>query len=82
MFWNSAFVKGFVEDQRRVLGGRPRSSGRQYAAGTMPRSPRPPADHSGKTEAGHTRDVKVERVGPVTIYRRGKTYYLYYREAA
>lgn len=35
----------------------------------------------GRTSAGNVKDVKVERVGPVTIYRRGKTYYLYYREA-
>jgi len=36
--------------------------------------------HTGKTPSGHTRDVKVERVRNVTIYRRGRTYYLYYRE--
>jgi len=36
--------------------------------------------HTGKTESGHTRDVKVERVRDVTIYRRGRTYCLYYRE--
>src|SRR3954454_20054569 len=47
----------------------------------MARKSRGPAGHSGKTEAGHTRDIKVERVGPVTIYKRGTTYYLYYREA-
>src|SRR5262249_48276027 len=34
-----------------------------------------------RTTAGHTRDVKVERVGPITIYKRGNTYYLYYRQA-
>ncbi len=27
--------------------------------------------HSGRTETGHTRDVKVERIGPVTIDKRG-----------
>jgi integrase len=36
--------------------------------------------HTGSTPGGNTRDVKVERIGKVTIYRRGKTYYLYYRE--
>jgi integrase len=37
--------------------------------------------HTGRTAAGHTRDVKVERVGKVTIYKRGAVYYLYYRQA-
>ena len=37
--------------------------------------------HTGQTEAGHTRDVKVERIGRCTIYQRGAVYYLYYREA-
>jgi len=37
---------------------------------------------SAHTAAGHTRDVKVERIGKVTIYQRGDTYYLYYRQAA
>ena len=36
--------------------------------------------HTGQTESGHTRDVKIERIGPVTIYKRGETYSLYYRE--
>jgi integrase len=36
--------------------------------------------HTGCTDAGHTRDVKVERIGKVTVYRRGSTYYLYYRQ--
>jgi len=36
--------------------------------------------HTGFTDAGNTRDVKLERVGKVTIYRRGNAYYLYYRE--
>ena len=36
--------------------------------------------HTGKTQAGNTRDVKIERIGPVTIYKRGETYSLYYRE--
>lgn len=36
--------------------------------------------HSGRTDRGHTRDVKVKRVGKVTIYKRGLTYYLYFRE--
>jgi integrase len=42
----------------------------------MPRKPATPA----RTPAGHTRDVVVERVGKVTIYRRGDTYCLYYRQ--
>jgi integrase len=46
----------------------------------MPRKSNGPVGHTGQTEAGHTRDVKIERVGPVTIYKRGSTYYLYYRE--
>lgn len=36
--------------------------------------------HTGKTAGGHTRDVKVDRIGRVTVYRRGTTYSLYYRE--
>jgi integrase len=47
----------------------------------MGKKSRPAAGHSGQTDSGNTRDVKVERVGPVTIYKRGLTYYLYYREA-
>lgn len=39
-----------------------------------------PAGHTGRTTKGNIRDVKVDRVGPVTIYKRGETYYLYYRE--
>ncbi|HJZ54137.1 MAG TPA: hypothetical protein VKE74_04235, partial [Gemmataceae bacterium] len=46
----------------------------------MPRKSAAPAGHTGRTDSGHTRDVKVERIGPVTIYKRGKTYYLYYRQ--
>lgn len=46
----------------------------------MPRKSKGPVGHTGQTDAGHTRDVKVERVGPVTIYKRGSTYSLYYRE--
>ncbi|MCK6471418.1 MAG: tyrosine-type recombinase/integrase [Planctomycetes bacterium] len=38
------------------------------------------AQHTGRTAAGHTRDVNVERVRNVTIYKRGKVFYLYYRE--
>jgi hypothetical protein len=38
------------------------------------------AGHTGRTDSGHTRDVKVERIGPVTIYQRGASYYLYYRQ--
>ena len=36
--------------------------------------------HTGVTEAGHVRFVKVERIGRVTIYKRGKTHSVYYRE--
>jgi len=36
--------------------------------------------HTGMTDKGNIRDVKVERVGKVTILRRGNTYYLYYRQ--
>ncbi|MDR3633347.1 MAG: tyrosine-type recombinase/integrase [Isosphaeraceae bacterium] len=38
------------------------------------------ATHTGKTDSGHTRDQKIERLGPITIYKRGLSYYLYYRE--
>lgn len=38
------------------------------------------AKSNGRTAGGHVRDLKVERIGPVTIYQRGGTYYLYYRE--
>jgi hypothetical protein len=46
----------------------------------MPRKPVAPTGHSGRTAAGNTRDVNVERIGPVTIYKRGLTYFVYYRE--
>ncbi len=46
----------------------------------MPPTKRKPSGHTGRTEAGNTKDVKVERIGPVTIYKRGQTYSLYYRE--
>lgn len=39
-----------------------------------------PQSHTGFTPGGNTKDVKVERVGKVTIYRRGAKYYVYYRE--
>jgi hypothetical protein len=39
-----------------------------------------PKGHNGRTRAGHVRDVKVERVGAVTIYKRGVLYSFYYRE--
>ena len=38
--------------------------------------------HTGRTTAGNTRDVKVERIGKVTIYKRGRVYYLYFRQGA
>lgn len=46
----------------------------------MPKKKAPLRGHTGHTSAGHTRDVKVERVGKVTIYKRGEVYYLYYRQ--
>jgi integrase len=46
----------------------------------MPRKSAAPAGHTGRTTSGNTRDVKVERIGPVTVYKRGNTYYLYYRQ--
>lgn len=46
----------------------------------MPRKQSGPVGHTGQTKAGNIRDVKVDRIGPVTIYKRGETYYLYYRE--
>jgi integrase len=46
----------------------------------MPRKKNPRNDHAGRTASGHTRDVKVERIGKITIYKRGETYYLYYRQ--
>src|SRR5262245_36866141 len=39
-----------------------------------------PGRHTGRTDGGNTRDVKVRRVGSVTIYLRGKSYWLYFRE--
>jgi site-specific recombinase XerD len=36
--------------------------------------------HTGRTTSGNTRDVKVERIGKVTIYKRGEVFYLYYRQ--
>jgi len=46
----------------------------------MPRKKTAPSRHTGQTVTGNTRDIKVERVGPVTIYKRGHSYYLYYRQ--
>jgi hypothetical protein len=34
---------------------------------------------TGKTRSGNARDIKVERVGKVTIYQRGRTFFVYYR---
>jgi integrase len=47
----------------------------------MPRKSKGPSGHTGRTESGNIRDVKVEKIGPVTIYKRGLSYSLYYREA-
>lgn len=46
----------------------------------MGRKKKGPGGHTGKTDTGHTRDVKIERIDQVTIYKRGNTYSLYYRE--
>jgi len=40
----------------------------------------PVAKHTGQTDGGNTRDVKVERVRSVTIYRWGRTFLLYFRK--
>lgn len=40
-----------------------------------------PVGHTGRTNGGNIRDVKVERIDTVTIYKRGNTYSLYYRES-
>ena len=39
-----------------------------------------PHGHTGATAGGNTRDVRVQRMGHVTIYKRGKSFYLYHRE--
>lgn len=36
--------------------------------------------HTGVTQGGNVRFVKVERIGKVTVYKRAKTFSLYYRE--
>jgi hypothetical protein len=36
--------------------------------------------HTGTTQTGSVRDVRIERIGRVTIYKRGSAYYVYYRE--
>ncbi len=46
----------------------------------MAKASKGPKGHTGQTDSGNIRDVKVDRIGPVTIYKRGDTYYLYYRE--
>ncbi len=47
----------------------------------MPRKSAAPTGHTGRTGLGNTRDVNVERIGPITIYKRGNAYYLYYRQS-
>ena len=39
-----------------------------------------PKRHTGRTDSGNTRDVKIQRIGRVTVYKRGTSYYLYFRE--
>lgn len=46
----------------------------------MPRRTRGAAGHTGRTDAGNVRDLKVDRIGPVTIYKRGHSFSLYFRE--
>lgn len=41
----------------------------------MPRKQSGPVGHTGQTKAGNIRDVNVDRIGPVTVYKRGETYY-------
>ena len=40
----------------------------------------PPKGHTGRAEKGYTADLKVESIGRVTIYKRGRTCYLQHRE--
>ncbi len=46
----------------------------------MSQKGRGPGPHTGRTFGGSTRQVNVERIGSVTIYQRGTSYHLYYRE--
>ena len=46
----------------------------------MPSRNRAPRGHTGTTDGGHVRFVRAERIGRITIYKRGNTYSLYYRE--
>ena len=39
-----------------------------------------PRGHTGTTGGGHVKYVKVDRIGKVTVYKRAKTYSVYYRE--
>ena len=39
-----------------------------------------PRGHTGTREKGHTRDRHVDRIGRLTIYKRGQSHYLCYRE--
>jgi hypothetical protein len=34
-----------------------------------------PKGHAGTTKNGHTRDLKIERLDNVTIYKRGRSYF-------
>ena len=47
----------------------------------MARKASGPSGHTGQTSSGNVKDVKVDRIGPVTIYKRGLSYFLYFREA-
>ena len=47
----------------------------------MARKTSGPSGHTGQTSSGNVKDVKVDRIGPVTIYKHGLSYFLYFREA-
>lgn len=65
------FCERFCENPcRRTLSSEPFTSRKKSKA---------PA-HTGRTSKGNTRDVKIKRIGGVTMLKRGSTYYLYYRE--
>ena len=38
------------------------------------------SEHTGFTATRNTRERRVEKIGRVTIYKRGRAYYVYYRE--
>ena len=36
--------------------------------------------HTGLTERGNLRDLKIERMGRATLYKRGNVFYAYFRQ--